>query len=207
MDQRSLMYLLRHGATPNNEANPPRLQGCRSNESLSAAGRAQAEQAAEVLSTVRLEAVYCSPLERARQTAQIVAGPHKLEPQAVEGLTECDVGSWEGRSWREIEEEDPEAFRNFIADSAANPYAGGESLDDVRRRVAPVFESLLARHPGERLAVVSHNVVNRVFLADCLGWPIAKARSIPQSNCGINLIEHHAGKSTVLTINSALHLR
>jgi broad specificity phosphatase PhoE len=200
------LYLIRHGATANNEAHPPKLQGCRSDAELSAAGRRQAEQAAEFLRNTPLVAAYSSPLCRAQETAESIASPHDLKITTIEALTECDVGAWEGRSWSEIERDDPDQFQRFIEDSAANPYAGGESLDQVRDRVAPVFQDLARRHAGESIAVVAHNVVNRVALAHWLGWPIAKARGIPQSNCGVNLIEHVDGKFTVLTINGAFHL-
>lgn len=201
------LLLVRHGATANNEARPPKLQGCRSDGELSDVGRRQAELAAEFLRPLSIAAVYSSPLRRAFETAAALAAPHGLRVQTIDELTECDVGAWEGRSWNEIEREDPARFALFMADSAANPYAGGESLDQVRARIAPVLDELCRRHLGQAIAVVAHNVVNRVYLADLLGWPIARARSIPQSNCGVNLIEYARGKSTVLTINGAFHLQ
>ncbi|MBL9124463.1 MAG: histidine phosphatase family protein [Planctomycetaceae bacterium] len=204
--ERCRMFLVRHGATANNEAHPPRLQGCRSDAELSAIGRRQAEQAAALLHAESIQAVYASPLRRARETAAAIARPHCLEVALVEGLTECDVGDWEGRSWSEIERDDPERFRRFIEDSAIHPYAGGESLDQVRDRVAPVFRDLGQRHRGGAIVIVAHNVVNRVALAHWLGWPIAKARGIPQSNCGVNLIDYADDKFTVVTINGAFHL-
>lgn len=161
---------------------------------------------AECLRPTPLAAVYASPLLRARQTAAAIADPHNLNVEIVEELVECDVGQWEGRSWVEIEREDTDRYRAFIADSAANPYAGGESLADVLARVAPAFDALARKHVGQRIAVVAHNVVNRVYLAHLLGWPIARARGIPQSNCGVNLIEHDGETANVVSINAALHL-
>lgn len=201
------LYLVRHGATANNQAQPPRLQGCRSDPELSDMGQQQSRQAAELLRCLPLAAVYASPLLRAQQTGTALAEPHGLLVQQIEALTECDVGEWEGRSWVDIEREDPQRFQQFIADSAANPYAGGESLEQVRQRIVPVFDELQQRHAGQAIAVAAHNVVNRVYLAHLLGWPIARARSIPQSNCGVNLIEFRAGQGTVLTINGAFHLQ
>jgi broad specificity phosphatase PhoE len=200
------LLLVRHGATANNVAQPPRLQGRRSDAELSEAGRQQSKLTADFLRPFALSAIYSSPLSRARQTAAEIAAPHGVPVTIVDGLTECDVGEWEGRSWIDIEREDPDRFRMFIADSAANPYAGGESLGEVRARIAPVFAALAEEHSGQAIAVVAHNVVNRVYLADLLGWPIAQARSIPQSNCGVNLIEHSSDAAKVLTINAALHL-
>ena len=201
------IYLVRHGATANNEAHPPKLQGCRSDFELSDVGQTQARQAAEFLSKMPLASVYASPLCRARETAEAIASPHGLKVSTIQALTECDVGDWEGRSWTEIERDDRERHRLFIEDSAINPYAGGESLNQVRDRVAPVFRELAQSHLGTSIAVVAHNVVNRVAIAHWMGWSIAKARSIPQSNCGVNLIEFANEKFAVITINGAFHLQ
>jgi broad specificity phosphatase PhoE len=97
------LYLVRHGATINNTADPPLLQGCKSDPPLSEAGIAQAEAAARLLSRRPIDVVYCTPLLRSRQTAERIAACHSLFVEEVPQLTECDVGLWEGRSWVEIE--------------------------------------------------------------------------------------------------------
>ena len=70
-----LLYLLRHGATDNNVANPPRLQGRLANPGLSVPGRKQVEHTADFLAARQIDAVYTSPLLRARETAAILAQP------------------------------------------------------------------------------------------------------------------------------------
>lgn len=202
-----LLYLVRHGATENNVANPPRLQGRRSNLGLSAKGREQAEEAARQLATYRLAAVYASPLLRAVETAAMIAAPHGVAVDPIEELVECDIGDWEGRSWGEIEQTDAEAYRLFHADAGTHGYLGGENLAQVLARVEPALDAILARHVGESVAVVAHNVVNRVWLAHLLGVPLSAARGIPQENCGINLIRYRTGTPKVWTVNSVSHLR
>jgi len=202
-----LLYLVRHGATENNVANPPRLQGRKSNLGLSAKGREQAEDAARQLATYRLAAVYASPLVRAVETAAAIAAPHGVTVEPIEALVECDIGDWEGRSWVEIEQTDAEAYRLFHADAGAHGYLGGENLAQVLARVEPALDAILTRHVGESVAVVAHNVVNRVWLARLLGMPLSAARGIPQENCGINLIRYREGTAKVWTVNSVSHLR
>ncbi|MCA9101380.1 MAG: histidine phosphatase family protein [Planctomycetales bacterium] len=200
------VLLIRHGATANNDARPPRLQGSGLDVGLSDKGRHQAELTGEALADHPLAAVYSSPLLRARQTAAEVAAPHGLDVTTVDELVECNVGSWEGRFWAEIEESEPEAYRAFIDDPENNPYAGGESLGEVCERVMPAIESLVACHTGEIVAVVAHNVVNRVLLARLIGLPIAKARTIDQQNCGINVLRFRDGKLSMRSANAAFHL-
>ncbi len=200
------MVLLRHGATPMNRVSPPRLQGRQTDLALTDEGLAQARAAAEFLAPVRVDRVYSSPLLRARQTAEAVAAPHGIAVEPVELLIEADVGEWEGMTWEEAERHAPEAYRAFVRDAGENPYLGGESLGQVRRRVVSAFERLLAENEGRVIAVVAHNVVNRCYLAELLGVPLANYRAVAQSNCGVNLIRHRNGQTRVVTLNAVFHL-
>lgn len=202
-----IMYLLRHGATANNLADPPLLQGGGIDLELSEAGRQQAACAAELLAQQHLAAVYSSPLIRARQTAEIVAKPHGLAVRLVSAIEEVDVGQWEGRSWKEISRTEPEPYRQFIDDSANHGYLGGENMTQVLDRCAPALHALMGQHLGEEIAVSAHNVVNRVYLASLLGVPISRAREIIQDNCGINVIRFRRDEVKVMSLNSAFHLR
>src|SRR5207302_8887335 len=112
------------------------------------------------------------------QTASIVAAPHRLAPQPLAALTECDVGRWEGLDWQSIRYFDAESYRNFMSNPAAHGYPGGESFADVYHRAAPAFEELLVRHAGESILVVAHHVVNRTYLAGLLGMPLDQARQV-----------------------------
>ena len=201
------IYLLRHGATAANRAVPYRIQGRGSDLDLDELGRCQALRAAEVLQTIALEAVYSSPLRRARQTAAEIARLHRLEVRVVPELVEADVGAWEGLTWEEVEQRDPDHFAFFLANPGTVPYLGGESFQDVQARVLPALNALATLHPGGRIAVVAHNVVNRAYLAALLNLPISQARELPQANGGINLIRHDGHPpGRIVTLNAALHL-
>lgn len=201
-----LLYLIRHAATDNNRARPPRLQGWRTDPALSIEGLEQARQTGRLMADCRLNVIYSSPLARARRTAEIVAEPHHLDVRSVEALTEVDVGEWEGLSWEEVERTSPEACRAFSENPCVNPYLGGECLEQVKDRVVPAVKELLRRHTGETIAIFAHNMVNRVFLLELLGMPLNSYRSIPQSNCGVNIIRSRNGQTKLLTLNSVLHL-
>jgi broad specificity phosphatase PhoE len=201
------LYLVRHGATENNRADPPRLQGRRTDPPLSDEGREQARRTGEFLAGSALDAVYSSPLLRARQTARAIAEPHGLSTHIVKDLIEVDVGVWEGRSWDEIEKTDAEAYRAFMTDASVNPYLGGEHLQTVLARAAPAFQKLMQESVGRTIAVVAHNVVNRAYLAELMGMPLARYRSIPQDNCGVTLLRYRRARVKVVTINGVFHLR
>ena len=200
------LYLLRHGATDFNCAEPPRLQGRRVDLPLSAEGLDRgAGRRPPPGRRAPGRRLHQSPAP-ARQTADAIAAPHGLAIQSVEELIEVDVGQWEGRSWEEVARTDAEAYRLFTADASIHPYLGGENLSTVLARVLPAMERLLAENLGRLIVVVAHNVVNRVYLAHVLGIPLARYRSVVQDNCAISLLEYRAGQTKALWINSVSHL-
>lgn len=201
-----IMFLVRHGATANNLARPPILQGGGVDLSLSEEGRVQAQRAAALLRDWRLAAAYSSSMKRARETAEIIATPHGLKVTALDAIREVDVGSWEGRSWQEIAKTEPEAYARFMDDASQYGYVGGENLTQVHERVTPVLTELMQRHLGQRIVVVGHNVVNRSFLAPLMHAPMSQARTITQENCCVNVIRWREGALKLLTLNAAFHL-
>ena len=204
---KTVLYLIRHGATEANLARPPRLQGRRHNPPLAALGVRQAEATRDFLAIRPIDHCYCSPLLRAVQTASIVAAPHGVSPQPVESLTECDVGRWEGLDWQSIRGLDPEVYERFMANPGQFGYPEGESFGDVFRRVSTALEELLTSHAGEAILVVAHHVVNRTYLAGLLGLTPDQARQVTLDNCGISLVVREGATTTVNTLNAAFHLQ
>lgn len=111
------VLLLRHAATASNLETPPRLQGQGVNRGLSDEGRAQLSITAAHLASLKIDAVYASPLLRSQETAAAIAAPHGLPVEVVESFIEADVGRWEGKNWREIAETDSEAHRRYQEDA------------------------------------------------------------------------------------------
>src|SRR5262249_47540976 len=181
------LYLVRHGATEANERIPNILQGNGIDLPLSPAGERQAGILADFLQQFPIRKVFCSSLLRARQTAEAIANALRAAAEIVHDLQECDVGSWEGLDWATIGQHYPKEHASFVANPAEVPYLGGESYADVLRRARPVINRLLDENTGKSIAVVAHNVVNRVLLADLMGLDLRLAPKIAQGNCCINL--------------------
>jgi broad specificity phosphatase PhoE len=201
------LYLIRHGATEANLATPPRIQGRRHDPPLARLGIRQAEATRNFLAIRPIDHCYTSPLLRAVQTASIVSAPHGLAPVALESLTECDVGRWEGLDWQTIRYLDAEGYQHFHANPAQWGYPGGESFGDVHARVAPAIEELFTRHTGDSVLVVAHHIVNRTYLAGLLGLGPDQARQVVLDNCGISVVVREGGRTTVSTLNAAFHLQ
>jgi broad specificity phosphatase PhoE len=203
---RTLLILVRHGATAANVQRPYLLQGLRPDLDLTDAGREQARAAAAALRAYPVDRLYCSPLRRARQTAEPIGAALALPPEPHDGFLEADLGAWSGLTWPEVERRWPAEYRAFQDDAEAHGYLGGESLGQVRDRALPAAEGLAARHGGETVVVVGHGVVNRVLLAHWLGLPLRHARLLPQDNGGLSVVELHGGRAEVRTLNAARHL-
>ncbi|NTU82524.1 MAG: histidine phosphatase family protein, partial [Chloroflexales bacterium] len=106
---------------------------------LSEAGQAQAEALARALRAVPLAAVYCSPLQRARDTAAPTASWHNLEPTVLADLREMDFGAWEGRARAEILDMDGATYERWARNQTAHTPAGSEHPYAVAGRAVPAL--------------------------------------------------------------------
>jgi len=176
------ILMARHGETDWNRES--RFQG-HADTQLNESGREQAQELADRLARERITVVYASPLARALETAEIVADRLGLDVETVEGLREVDVGSWSGLTRAEIEERFPEGFRRWI--EFDHGWDGGESYEELGVRVLAALRKLAARHPGERVLVVSHGGPMRAALASSSSSSYADARRLakPIGNCDV----------------------
>ena len=165
------VLLARHGETDWNREN--RFQG-HADPPLNELGREQAAELATLLAGEELAAVYSSPLQRAFETARVVAEPHGLAAAPVEGLKEVDVGSWQALTRGEIEQRFPEQFRRWLDHERG--WDDGESYEEMGARVVAALEELAARHEGERIAAVTHGGPIRAALARAAGISHSEAR-------------------------------
>lgn len=153
------ILLARHGETDWNVA-PPRFMGS-IDIPLNERGREQARALAERVE--RIEAVWSSPLARARETAEIVAGEHGLEVRIDGRLAESRRGAWEGRPIPDIAEQEPEAWAAWRRGGAEFRFPGGESLGEHAARTAAALAEV-ARGPLPAL-VVCHGGTIRCAVA------------------------------------------
>lgn len=201
------LLLVRHGATAANLENPPRLQGLSHNPPLALHGKRQAELTRDFLAIRQLQACYSSPMRRAVETASILVAPHDIPVQTNDLFEECDVGRWEGKSWQQIEQEEPENFQAFMKDPGSFGYPDGENFASVLHRVRTGMDEIIAKHIGEYILVVAHHIVLRTYLADAMGLPVSQARKVSLQNCSISMVHINAGKPLVHTLNSTFHLQ
>jgi broad specificity phosphatase PhoE len=144
---------LRHGQT---ELSVQRRYSGRGNPPLTDLGRRQADAAAEYIAARGgIAAVITSPLQRAHDTAATVAKALNLDVLVDDDLIETDFGAWEGLTFGEAAERDPQLHRNWLRDTTIAP-PDGESFGSVRTRVERVRNRIIAEYGGATVLVVSH---------------------------------------------------
>jgi broad specificity phosphatase PhoE len=174
------VYLARHGQTAYNLER--RFQGQMA-VPLDDTGRLQAADLAERVSAgasgIPFVALWCSPLLRARETADIVASRIGLEPREDPRLMETDAGDWTDRLFSDVQAEDPDGFAGFIEGRPDFAFPGGESFAQQGVRVAAALADV---EQGELPAlVVCHGVVIRIALFQRAGHKVALAERVPNA--------------------------
>jgi probable phosphomutase (TIGR03848 family) len=194
----TLVLLVRHGLTPTTGVKlPGRARGLH----LSDEGRRQAEAAAARIAKIsKLFAIYSSPLERARDTAQIIAKARHMAVRIERGLLELDIGNFTGIAikdaaakpeWKIIQQH-PSGFR----------FEGGESFTEMQARITGAIARIVARHPGRIVVAVSHADPIKAAVAHALGTPLDLFQRIMIGTASITAIAYRPSGAAVLTVNS-----
>ncbi len=165
-DDLTVFHLLRHGEPSVFGRINGRLPGV----GLSAKGRAEIGAVAGRLAGEKIDAIYSSPLQRTRETAEILSDRLALPVQYREDVIELDFGEWTGLTADEIRKDERWQMWSSCRSIAAIP--GGESWRQVQDRVVHALLDLQRLHPEQALVIVSHGDVIRAGLLFALGMPL-----------------------------------
>jgi broad specificity phosphatase PhoE len=181
------IFLIRHGATTMTAED--KFSGAE-NVHISAEGRQQAEQLAVRLSQEQISAIYCSTLDRAVETAEILARPHGLKVKMSEGLREVSHGHWEGLTRAEVEGRFGDEYAAWEADPFTFSPEGGESGIRVLARALPVIREIVVQHAGQKVMVVSHKATVRLLISSLLGFDARGYRDrLDQAPACLNILD------------------
>lgn len=161
------LYFLRHGQTAHSEANL--FCGSGSDPELTPYGVEMAKAFADAYKNEKFDAVYSSPLQRAKMTAHEIASKNNITPVYVEELSEISYGKWEGLSVNVVREKYKEDHERWLSNPAWRAPTGGESAQAVSQRSVRFVQSLLTAHPSGKILLVSHKATIRILLCSFLG--------------------------------------
>ena len=192
------ILLVRHGQTPTTgKVLPGRAKGLH----LADEGHRQAQIAADRIAELgNVDAVYSSPLERAKETAAPISKALGLNTKVDRGLFECDFGDWTGKElkklnklpeWQTVQRA-PSTFR----------FPNGESFTEMQTRMVTTLDRLRLQHPGGTIVCVSHADTIKAAVAHALGTHIDLFQRIVISPASVSALTWHAGGPIVLAVNS-----
>ena len=187
------VIIVRHGQSTYNAQKI--IQG-RCNESvLTDRGIKDAQLVGKALSSLQIDAFYCSPLQRAKQTAEIILSSLKNSPQLqpTDKLMEIDLPLWEklkkdevntkfAKEYRQWKEE-PHEFKMTLADGIDH-----YPVDSLYKQARGFWQDTISKHQGQTILITAHNGINRCLIMSAIGMKSDRYHSIQQSNCCINIL-------------------
>lgn len=196
--------LLRHGQT---ELSVQRRYSGRGNPALTDLGRRQAGAAAQYLAERGgIATVVSSPLQRAYDTASAAAKELGLDVVVDDDLIETDFGAWEGLTFGEAAERDPDLHLSWLRDTSVPP-PGGESFDAVAERVRGALHRMIAEHAGETVLVVSHVTPIKTLLRTALDAGPAILYRLHLDLASLSIAEFYPdGAASVRLVNQTAYL-
>jgi broad specificity phosphatase PhoE len=189
--------LIRHGMT---DAVGRYLAGWTAGVHLNENGREQVVQLGGILASLRLDAVYSSPLERARETAEAVAIHHGCAVRLRDGLGEVRFGDWTGCSIAELNDGDP-GWRTWNSHRATSRTPNGESYLELQNRVVSELMSIARDHPDGLVAVVSHADALRAAMIQFLGMPGDFCLRLDVRPASVSILHITAGEPRIAALN------
>lgn len=198
--------LLRHGQTPMSAA---RQYSGLSDPSLSELGRYQAERAAQYLaSRGGIDVIVSSPLKRCQETATAAARALGMSDiRTLDDLREMDFGQWDGLTFSQAHESDPELHQQWLADPKVAP-PGGESLVQAHRRIKRVREELQREYGEATILVVSHVTPIKSILRQALDASAGMFHRMHLDLASLSIAEFYSdGPTCVRLVNDTSYLR
>lgn len=177
------------------------LYGREKGHHLTEEARTATRELARRLAEVDLQAIYCSPLERTVETADLVAEPHQLSPTPDANLMEVDYGEWTGQELARLYKL-PE-WKTVLLQPSRMRFPNGESLAEAQLRGAAACEALAGRHPDGTVALVTHADIIRLVLGFYIGQPLDLLSRLTVSPTSVSVLDiSKKGAVTVTAINT-----
>lgn len=219
------MIIVRHGQSSYNTER--RIQGRSDASILTQKGREDALMVGDALSHLNFAAIYTSPLQRAKQTAEVIRDRLTTSPalQPTDKLIEIDLPIWEGMLLQDVREKFPEDYRRWKEqpDELFMMVPQSEKIKKhfpvlaLYEQAGQFWQEILPRHAGETILIIGHNGINRALISTALGISPTRYHSIQQSNCGISVLNFDppyppyqegskAGSVQLESLNQTAHL-
>lgn len=199
------LYIVRHGESQWNVLK--KIQGS-SNIDLSDDGIKQAYMLAKRLKNEKIDEIYSSDLNRAFNTAEIIANGRNLAVKKSKYLREMDFGDWEGHTSVELEKLYGDNYRSWKINPQATIIDNGETLNEVQKRALNFVNKIIIDNNGDNILLVSHGTTIKSIILGLLNINLSFYPRLKQDNTAINIIDiKDNGLPVLILFNDTCHLR
>lgn len=193
------VIFLRHGQAKNNIERI--LTGRTPNIPLTEKGIEQAEKTAKFLEQMNISAIYSSPIERAKHTAEIVAKHNSLDVITDDRLIELDMGKFTGVPYDEIFTSHGNVFMKFYNGELEIAHNGVETFTEVKKRVLSIVDHVVEKHPNQNVVLVTHMDPIKAMLATVVDLSPTNLFELIIANASLNIFRENNRKFSISGIN------
>lgn len=193
------IIFLRHGQAKNNIERI--LAGRTEGVPLTDVGIKQAEHTAELLKHMNVSAIYSSPIERAKHTAEIVGGHNSLDVTIDDRLIELDMGKFTGVPYDEIFTSHGNVFMKFYNGELEIAHNGVETFAEVKKRVLGIVDHVIEKHPDENVVLVTHMDPIKAMLSTIVSLSPTNLFELIIENASLNLFREKDRKFSLSGLN------
>ena len=195
-----MIIFLRHGQAENNTKRI--LAGRTEGVPLTKIGIEQAEQIGKYLKPIGISAIYSSPIERANNTAKIVAESNSIDYKLDERLTELDMGKFTRMPYDEIFAKHGNVFLKFYSNDPIISKYNVETFPHVQKRVMDMLDYTIKKHDQENVLLVTHMDPIKSVIAKVIDLKPLSLFELIIANCSLTIIKHHDEKLSLSAINA-----
>ena len=193
------IIFLRHGQAKNNTERI--LSGRTPGVPLTDKGITQAQQTAELLEHMNISAIYSSPIQRAKHTAEIVGKHNSIDVTIDDRLIELDMGKFTNVPYDEIFSSHGNVFMKFYDGELEIAHNGVETFADVKKRVASIVEEVIEKHPDENVVLVTHMDPIKAMLSTIVDLSSTNLFELIIANASLNIFKEKDRKFSLSGIN------
>ncbi len=193
------IIFLRHGQAKNNTERI--LAGRTAGIPLTDTGIEQAEHTAKLLKHMNISAIYSSPIQRAKHTAEIVGEHNSLGVTLDDRLIELDMGKFTGMPYDEIFNSHGNVFMKFYNDELEIAHNGVETFTQVKKRVLGIVDHIIEKHPDENIVLVTHMDPIKAMLSTVIDLSPTNLFELIIANASLNIFREKERKFSISGLN------
>ena len=193
------IIFLRHGQAKNNTERI--LAGRTPGVPLTEEGVEQSEKAAKFLEEMNISAIYSSPIERAKNTAEIVGKHISIDVKIDDRLIELDMGKFTGKPYDEIFSSHGNVFMKFYRGELEIAHNGVETFEEVKKRIRDMVDHVIDNHPDENVVLVTHMDPIKAMLSTVVSFSPENLYELIIPNASLNIFREYKRKFSISGIN------